>query len=196
MCLGVLADLLAALDHVVERDVQDAVVQVDVADLHGAQLAAAYAGDRDEPHVQRDARSARIERACWITFTTTAGGVAGVFFCHHGGRLGGLGRVEVDPLPALGGFERARQDAVDGVDGAPGHRLAGVRAAAGQLAVVAWPRPGRPVPGGGVADLGRVPCDLRSPAMADDQQPFVREHEERVPDGAWFQPLEPGELGH
>ena len=51
--LSVLADLLAALDHVVKPDVQDAAVQVDVADLHGAQLTAAHAGDRDEPHVQR-----------------------------------------------------------------------------------------------------------------------------------------------
>jgi hypothetical protein len=114
----------------------------------------------------------------------------------RGGRFRELGRVEVDPFPALGGFERARQDAVDAVDGAGFHRVADMRLAARQRAVVARTRPGGPVSRGGVAVRGRVPCNLGSAAVADDQQPFLCELEERVLDGAWLQSLEPGEFGY
>src|SRR5260370_1260731 len=51
---GALADPLAAADHVVGRDVQQAPAQVDVADLQGAQLAAPHTGDRYEPQVQAE----------------------------------------------------------------------------------------------------------------------------------------------
>jgi len=78
--LGVLPELLADFDDVVERDTYHAVAEVDVGDLAGAQLAPSYAGDRDKPHVQRDVMLTG-GRAWSITFTTSAGGVAGVFFC-------------------------------------------------------------------------------------------------------------------
>jgi hypothetical protein len=126
MGLGVLADLLAALDYVVVRHVHDAVGQVNAADLHGAQLAAAHAGDGDKPHVE-----------CYCVLPAGAGLLdhlhdhgrrdGWLLLLPHGGRFGGLGRVEVDPLPAMRSLERPRQDAVNGVDGARGHRLAGVR---------------------------------------------------------------------
>jgi hypothetical protein len=34
----------------------------------------------------------------------------------------------------------------------------------------------------------RVPCNLGRAAVADDQQPFLCEIEERVLDSAWLQP--------
>ena len=61
---------------------------------------------------------------------------------------------------------------------------------------MAGPGPGRPVPRGRVADLGRVPRDLGSPAMADDQQPVRLEDQEHVAQSARLQPLEPREVGH
>jgi hypothetical protein len=87
------------------------------------------------------------------------------------------------------------QDGVDAADGALGHALADMRAAAGQRAVVARAR---------ASDLeawtrvvsGRLACDRRRPPVADVHQPFVGERSERAPYGAGFQPLEPGELGH
>jgi len=60
--LGVLADALTAADHVVEGDVDQAPVQVDVADLQAAQLAAAHAGDRHQPQVQPQGGAARGPR--------------------------------------------------------------------------------------------------------------------------------------
>src|SRR5579871_4788106 len=57
--LGVLADALAAADHVVESYVHQAPVQVHVADLQAAQLAAARAGDDHQPQVQSQGRAAR-----------------------------------------------------------------------------------------------------------------------------------------
>jgi hypothetical protein len=50
--LGVLANPLTAADDVVEGDVHQAPVQIDVADLQAAQLAAAHAGDHHQPQVQ------------------------------------------------------------------------------------------------------------------------------------------------
>jgi hypothetical protein len=52
VCLGVVADALTAADDVVEGNVDKATVQVDVADLQAAQLAAAHAGDYHQPQVQ------------------------------------------------------------------------------------------------------------------------------------------------
>jgi hypothetical protein len=43
---------------------------------------------------------------------------------------------------------------------------------------------------------GRFACDRRRPPVADVHQPFVGEREERVPYGAGFEALEPGEVGH
>jgi hypothetical protein len=57
--LGVLADLLAALDEVVEGDVHGAVLQLEVAELDRAQLAAARAGDRRKPDVEREQQPVR-----------------------------------------------------------------------------------------------------------------------------------------
>ena len=70
-----------------------------------------------------------------------------------------------------------------------------MRAAAGQPAVVARAR---------ASDLracsrlvsGWLGCDRRGPPVADVHQSFGSEREERVPDGSWFQPLQPGEIGH
>ena len=50
--LGVLADALTAADDVIEGDMHQAPVEVDVADLQAAQLAAAHAGDHYQPQVQ------------------------------------------------------------------------------------------------------------------------------------------------
>jgi hypothetical protein len=50
--LGGLTDALTAADDVVEGDVHQAPVDVDVADLQPAQLAAAHAGDHHQPQVQ------------------------------------------------------------------------------------------------------------------------------------------------
>jgi hypothetical protein len=47
--LGVLADALPAAHHVVERDVHQTPVQVDVADLQAAHLAAANPGNDYQP---------------------------------------------------------------------------------------------------------------------------------------------------
>jgi hypothetical protein len=50
--LRVLADVLAAANDVVERDVDQAAIEVNVADLQAAQLAAADAGDDHQQQVQ------------------------------------------------------------------------------------------------------------------------------------------------
>ena len=47
--LGVLADALPAAHDIVEGDVHRATGEVEVADLQAAELAAAHAGDDDEP---------------------------------------------------------------------------------------------------------------------------------------------------
>jgi len=57
--LGVLTDAPPAADDVTEGDVHQATVQVDVADLQAAQLAAANAGDRRRPQVQSQGGAAR-----------------------------------------------------------------------------------------------------------------------------------------
>src|SRR6266487_3818132 len=83
---------------------------------------------------------------------------------------------------------------VDAADGALGHGLADVRAAAGQRAVVARTRAG---------DLaartrlvgGRLARDRRRSPVADVHEPFFGQHQERMPDSSPFQPLKPGELG-
>jgi hypothetical protein len=62
---------------------------------------------------------------------------------------------------------------VDAVDGAGFHRMADVRPAAGQGAVVAGPLPGAPVLGNRVAVCRRVTGYLRGAAVADGQQAFV-----------------------
>ena len=43
---------------------------------------------------------------------------------------------------------------------------------------------------------GRLACDRRRPPVADVHEPFCGERQERVPDGAGFQPLEAGEVGY
>jgi hypothetical protein len=50
--LGVLADTLTTANDVIEGDVDQVTVEVDVADLQAAQLAAAHAGDHHQPQVQ------------------------------------------------------------------------------------------------------------------------------------------------
>jgi hypothetical protein len=49
MRLGVLPDPAAADHDVVVRQVEDAVLQIDIADLQRAQLAPPSAGNRDQP---------------------------------------------------------------------------------------------------------------------------------------------------
>ncbi len=73
--LGGLADALAAADHVVDGDMDQGLVQVGVADLQAAQLAAAYAGDRHQPQIQAQGGTAR---ATAITVATSSGEVAGM----------------------------------------------------------------------------------------------------------------------
>jgi hypothetical protein len=57
--LGVLADALSSADHVVEGDVDQAAVEVDVADLQAALLTAADTGDHHQPQVQPQSIAAR-----------------------------------------------------------------------------------------------------------------------------------------
>jgi len=84
---------------------------------------------------------------------------------------------------------------VDATDSALSHGLADVRAAAGQLAVVAGTR---------TSDLqtrsrlvgDRLTGDRRRPPVTDVHEPFVGKRQERMPDGSRFQPLELGEIGH
>src|SRR5690349_23363880 len=80
------------------------------------------------------------------------------------------------------------------MDGALGHGLADMRAAARQPAVVASTR---------ASDLAACTrlvnswfaCDRRRPPVADVHQPFVGERHERVPYGAGFQSLELVQFG-
>jgi hypothetical protein len=81
------------------------------------------------------------------------------------------------------------------MDGALGHGLADMRAAARQPAVVASTR---------ASDLAACTrlvnswfaCDRRRPPVADVHQPFVGERHERVPYGAGFQSLELVQFGN
>ena len=51
MCLGVLPDPAAADYDIVVRQMEDAVLEINVAGLQRAQLAPPSAGDRDQPSV-------------------------------------------------------------------------------------------------------------------------------------------------
>jgi hypothetical protein len=85
---------------------------------------------------------------------------------------------------------------VDAVDGALRHGLADVRAAAGQLAVVARTRASDLQARTGLVS-GRLACDRRRPPVADVHKPFFGERQECVPYGAewggWGSNLRPAD---
>jgi hypothetical protein len=113
--LGVFPELLAGFDDVVERDMYHAAAEVDVGDLDGAQLAPSHAGDRGQPQVQRDVTLIGGTGTSLVDHVHDGGRRGGSLLLRHRGRSGGIGRIPVDPLPTLGGLERAGQDAVDDV---------------------------------------------------------------------------------
>ena len=84
---GVLADALTAADDVIERDVHQAPVQVDVADLQAAQLTAAHAGN--QPSRGYSPRAVLLARAPAITLGTSSGEVAQDGLAGDGGDLPG-----------------------------------------------------------------------------------------------------------
>jgi hypothetical protein len=176
-CLGVLPDPLAADHDVIESNMQDAVDQVDIADLQRAQLTPARAGNRDQPQVQRQYR---------VRLTALRDHLGDVLRCGGEKRpsrdrrwLSGFSRVPGDPLPALRRREGTGQDAVDVPDRLRRHRLAYVRLAAGALAVMAaaaWSPAGSPVD-------HRVTGYDRGPALAEDDKSLVGQNRQGVLQG-------------
>ena len=65
--LGIFAELPAAFDHVAERDVDHAIVQVDVADLESTQFPSAGAGPCCRPARRAGSRGCRTQ--CWYRYS-------------------------------------------------------------------------------------------------------------------------------
>ena len=187
--LSVLADTLATADDVIEGDRHGATVEVDVTDLQTAQLAAAHAGDHDQPQVQPEGGAVITHCGDYPRHIFWRGGGDGL--PDRGGRLGRRGGVPVGPLPPLSGGERAGQDAVVATDRAGLHRMTDVRAASDPGTVV--------VLTGAPADRTRTIAgfagDDRGAAVLDDDQVVRGELLEGVPDDAAADALEGAYLG-
>jgi len=160
-------DPLAADHDVVVRQMEDAILEINIADLQRTQLASPSAGDSGQPQIQghRRMRPTALSDHLGDVLRSSSGHRSS----YYRRRLGGLRRVPGDPLPAFRCGKGTGQDVVDIPDRLRRQWPAHMRLTPGPLAVMApaacsthSPTVYRDVTG---HDCG--------PALPEDNEPFL-----------------------
>ena len=189
MGLGVLTDPLAVLDEVIERDIKIATLQVDITDLQRAYLT------RRAPVIATSHRYNSILgctlRPSAITAATSSAAVAGSGRCAAVGSFAdsaGFQSIQSQRFAVAKGRTECCEFSVSSWL----HRLAHVRTAASQLAIVTASRTPRSAT---VAGRHRFPSDYRGTTMAKAYQPLISQDSKGMLDCRRAYPLKVAQLG-